>query len=248
MIRIAIPALTTLLSVASLVGLAGWNRSHEPLPALTVTERELPLNSEVVTLEDAANLQLPIVFQWRANPLDTRNWLPEAKLRALGFPLDVPAGDPRALQVYSDLPPRIAWIVLEYDGPTWQEIERRRAVQKQDLRERWADSRLVPVDAGLDVLRGQYTSGQLIVRGIDAINFLTPSSGGPMIYGALRELVPSQLTVPRQYVSTLVGLGPHSLPPSPPDAPRPEFIPRYRVEVGVGRVGIPFIKEIRRVN
>ena len=184
MIRIAIPALTTLLSVASLVGLAGWNRSLEPLPALTVTERELPLNSEVVTLEDAANLQLPIVFQWRANPLDTRNWLLEAKLRALGFPLDVPAGDPRALQVYSDLPPRIAWIVLEYDGSTWQEIERRRAVQKQDLRERWADSRLVPVDAGLDVdvLRGQYPSGHLIVRGIVAINFLTPSSGGPMIY------------------------------------------------------------------
>ena len=253
MTRIAIPALTTLIVVAALVGLNGWNRSLEPLPSLTLTERELPLGSQLMTLEDAAGLQLPLMFQWRSNPLDTRNWLPESKLRALGFPLNVPAGDPTALEVYSDQPPRLAWVVLEYDGPAWKEIEQRRAVQRQQpWRERWADSRLVPVDAGLDihVLRNQYPTGHLIVRGVIAINFLGPSSGGPLLYGLLREIVPSMLTVPREHLPPLLGLAPHSVPAAAvgEPLPLPEFVPRYQVEVGVGRLGIPFIKGIRRVG
>jgi hypothetical protein len=250
MIRVALPALTTLIAVASLVGLAGWNKSSEAQGPLTLTEREMPLGTQLVSIDDGDGLQLPIVFQWRANPLDTLNWLPESKLRALGFPLNVPPGDPNALQIYADLPPRLAWIVLEYDGPAWKEIERRRQVQRQDLRDRNADSRLVPVDAGLDAtaLRNQYSKGHLIVRGVIAINFLGPSSGGPLLYGSLRELVPSMVTVPRQYVPTLVGLAPVSVPPSLPDAPRPELVPRYEVEVGVGRIGIPFIKGIRRLD
>ena len=250
MTRIALPALTTLIAVASLVGLAGWNKSSETQRPLTLTEREMPLSTQLVSLDDAEALKLPIVFQWRSNPLDSRNWLPESKLRALGFPLNVPAGDPNALEVYTDLPPRLAWIVLEYEDPAWQEIERRRAVQREDLRDRGVNSRLVPVDAGLDVeaLRHQYPAGHLVVRGVITINFLGPSSGGPLLYGSLRELVPSMVTVPRQHRPTLVGLAPFSLPPGPPDAPRPELVPRYEVEVGVGRIGIPFIKGIRRLD
>jgi hypothetical protein len=245
-----VPALTTLIAVASLVGLAGWNKSSEAQGPLTLTEREMPLGTQLVSSDDGDGLQLPIVFQWRANPLDTLNWLPEPKLRALGFPLSVPVGDPNALQIYADLPPRMAWIALEYDGPAWKEIERRRLVQRQDLRDRNADSRLVPVDAGLDAaaLRNQYSKGHLIVRGVIAINFLGPSSGGPLLYGSLRELVPAVVTVPRHHVPTLVGLAPFSAPPSLPDAPRPELVPRYEVEIGVGRIGIPFIKGIRRVD
>ena len=251
MIRIAIPALTALIAVASFVGLAGWNRSHEPLPSLTLTEREMPLSTQLVTVEDGDGLQLPLVHQWRSDALDARNWLPEAKLRALGFPLNVPVGDPSAYQVYSDLPPRLAWVVFEYGGPAWQEIERRRAVQRQEAwRVRWADSRLVPVDAGLDVhvLRGQYPTGHLIVRGVIAINFLGSSSGGPLVYGALREIVPSVVTPPRELIPTLIGLAPFSIPPTRPEEPRPELVPRYEVEVGVGRLGIPFIKGIRRLD
>lgn len=251
MTRIALPALTTLIAVASLVGLAGWNKSSEAQSPLTLTEREMPLSTQLVSLDDAEGLNLPIVFQWRANPLDTRNWLPESKLRALGFPLDVPAGDPTALEVYSDLPPRLAWVVLEYDGPAWKETEQRRAVQRQEpWRERWADSHLVPVDAGLDihVLRNQYPTGHLIVRGVIAINFLGPSSGGPLLYGMLREIVPSALTVPREHLPTLVGLAPHLVPPPHEGERRLELVPRYQVEVGVGRLGIPFIKGIRRLD
>jgi hypothetical protein len=250
MIRVALPALATLIAVASLVGLAGWNKSSDAQSPLMLSEREMPLSAQLVSVEDAEGLKLPIVFQWRANPLESRNWLPESKLRALGFPLDVPAGDPSAFEVYADLPPRLAWIVLEYDGPAWTEIARRRAVQREDLRDRNADSRLVPVDAGLDVeaLRTQYPRGHLIVRGVVAINFLGPSSGGPLLYGLLRELVPSMVTVPSEYLPTLVGLAPFSLPPTPPDAPRPELVPRYEVEVSVGRVGIPFVKSIRRID
>jgi hypothetical protein len=250
MARIALPAVTTLITVASLVGLAGWNKSNEAQSPLTLTEREMPLSTQLVSLDDAEGLKLPIVFQWRSNPLDSRNWLPESKLSALGFPLNVPAGDPNALEVYSDLPPRLAWIVLEYQGPAWKEIERRRALQREDFRDRSVDSRLVPVDAGLDVdaLRNQYPTGHLIVRGVVTINFLGPSTGGPLLYGSLRELAPSMVTVPRQQQPTLVGLAPFSESPSAPDAPRPELVPRYEVEVGVGRIGIPFIRGIRRID
>ncbi len=250
MTRIAVPALMVLLVVAAFVGLAGWNRSGERQSSITVSERELPLPAITITRETASGVQLRLSFERRAEPLEARNWLTETKLRALGFPLNVPLGDPSAADTYIDVPPRVAWIVLEYDGPAWKEIEQRRALQRPEIRRGyWASSRLVPVDAGpdFDPLRDRYGAGHLIVRGIVAVSYIGSSGGGPLLYGWVRELVPSTLTVPRNLVSVLEGIEPASISGSVSE-PAPEFEPRYEIDLGVGRLGIPFIKDLRRTS
>src|SRR5687768_1479485 len=190
MTRIAAPALTVLIVVAAFVGLAGWNRSDQRL-TITLTERELPLPR--LSPDDGLGVRLRIAFENRLDPLDARNWLSEPRLRAIGFPLNVPAGAPEAAAAYSGVPTRVAWVVFEYDGAAFQEIERRRALRAPlEQRVERTGPRLVPVDAGLDfdTLRDKYGPGHLILRAVIGLVFLGSSSGGPLVYGSIRELVP----------------------------------------------------------
>lgn len=223
MTRIAVPALAVLLAVASFVGLAGWNRTGEALPALTLTEREATWSQSP---ESRHGAQLHLRYEPRTEPLDARNWLPESKLRALGFPLTVPAGDPAAAAAYANVPARLVWVVLEYDGPAFAEIERRRALRREGLpgTAALAPSRLVPVDAGLDPgpLRAQYGDRHLVVRAILSLGY----SSDPMLYAWVRELVPARVTVPRPVLPVLAGLGPDAAGPSPAAAPSHERPPR----------------------
>ena len=249
MSRIAVPALTVLLAVASFVGVAGWNRSAESQPGLTLTERELWLPWNPVDVDEGIGVQLRFEFERRSDPLDARNWLPEARLRALGFPLNIPPGDPAAHTAYSNTPSRVAWVVFEYNGSAFQEIDRRRAMRREA--DRFADlrppSRLVPIDAGLDgeALRTKYGSGHLILRAVISLAY----SSDPLLYAWIREVVPATVTVPRQMVPLLEGMQArlNRIDPAastPPDA----LSPRYEVDLAIGRLGIPFIKAIRRIG
>ena len=233
MTRIAVPALTIVLVVASFIGLTGWNRSVEIQPSITLTEQELSL-WRPDNPDQNLGVQLDLDFVHRHEPLDARNWLPESRLRTLGFPLNVPPGDPAAAAAYADLPSRLAWVVLEYNGPVFQDIERRRKLRppSDDVPETRL-SRLVPIDAGLDVgaLRKQYGAGHLILRAVISVNY----SSDALVAGWVRELVPSQVRVPRHLVHVVDGI-----------EQRPS--PRYEVELGVGRLGVPFVKAIRRIG
>lgn len=244
MIRIAVPALTILLTVAAFVGLSGWNRSGEPRMVMTLTERELLVSGARDDAEgDHAGLELSIAVEHRRDPLDARNWLPESRLRALGFDLDVPAGAPTAKDVYDHVPPRRAWIVFEYDGPAFRAIERRRALETQDPSRRpgWT-SRLVPVDAGLnfDVLRRSYPSGHLILPGVIGLVFVAPDNGGPLVHGTLQSLTPGTLAVPAALEGVFDGLV------APAEASTPA--PRYEVELAIGELGWPYVRNARRLN
>lgn len=245
MTRIAVPALAVLIAVASFVGLAGWNRAGATLPAMTLTERELTWSWSP---DSRAGEQLYLRFEPRTEPLDARNWLPEPKLRALGFPLTVPAGDPAAAVAYARVPARLAWVVLEYDGPAFAEIERGRALRSEGRPQpsALAPSRLVPVDAGLDPgpLRARYGDGHLIVRAILSLGY----SNDPMLYAWVRELVPAGVTVPRHLVPVLDGLGPDRAMPASGQDPSPAQSPRYEVDVRIGRLGVPFVTAMRRLG
>lgn len=236
--RILIPAVATLVAVASLIAIAGWNRSRDPLVALTLTERELapPYN---VASDDRLALQLHFRFEPREDALDARNWLPEDRLRALGFVLD----DEREL-------PRIAWVVFEYDGASWQEVARRQ--QLLTPRDRFpgagGPSRLVPVDAALDVepLRVRYPSGYLILRAVIALARQRPARGEGILYGRIRALYPPTVTVPRHLEDRLAGLDRQPLIiDNTGDQPRDS--PRYEVDLAVGPLGIPYIRDLRRL-
>jgi hypothetical protein len=249
MTRIAVPVLTVLLAVASLLGVAGWNRSTESQPPLTLTERELGLPWSPVNADQGLGVRLRFEFERRSEPLDARNWLPEARLRDLGFPLNVPTGDPAASAAYADVPSRVAWVVFEYNGPAFQEIERRRALRREanPFADTRPPSRLVPVEAGLDVepLRKKYGAEHLIVRAIISLTY----TSDPLLYAWVRELVPASVTVPRSMLPLLAGLQAPVIrvepaAPQPPDT----WHPRYEVDLGVGQLGIPFVKAIRRIG
>lgn len=238
MIRVAVPALIVMLTIAGLVWAASWNRSGEPRLTLLVTERELPLDSDWDASRDAAGPVLPLVVQHRTDPVDARNWLPESRLRELGFDLDVPVGSPRAAEVYQHVPPRQGWVVLEYDGPAWRAVERQRGLESPDRPWREGASRLVPVDAGSDfeLLRRRYPNGHLIVPAVFGLGYWPVEAGGPLVYGTLQALVPRHVRVP-------AGLRPVFEEVSPSDGGDAE--PRYEVELAIGRLGLPYVRTAR---
>jgi hypothetical protein len=252
MIRIALPAALTLIVVAAFVGASGCNRSGEPLLTLTLTERELslPWNPSPAP-EDDPGLQLQIEVDRRTDPLDARNWLTDDRLRALGFALNVPPGAPEAAETYGRVPPRVVWVAFEYAGPAWREIERRRALRTETevYRARVEPTRLVPVDAAGDVetLRTRYPSGHLILRAVVGVRFHDARSGGPLIAGYLRELVPTAVTVPRDLRPALDGLAP-PVQVASDSGPHGPIGPRYEADIALGRLGIPYLRAIRRLG
>src|SRR5688500_15583643 len=92
MTRVAVPALVVRVVVATLVGVAGWNRSGPPRAVVTLTERELPMPWETSAADEDPGRQLLIEINRRDEPLDALNWLPQSRLRAIGFPFSVAAG------------------------------------------------------------------------------------------------------------------------------------------------------------
>jgi hypothetical protein len=239
--RIAIPGVAALLTVVAFVTLSGWNRSAPPRLQITLSERELRLwNTAPSANGDESGVQLRIEIQRRDDPLDARNWLTEERLRALGFSFDVAPGAPEAQRTYTRALPRIAWVAFELNGPAWRDIERRLALQPDALERQGTaiqDSRLVPVDASLDVdtLLARYPYDHLVLRASIELGFVPPANKGPLVYGRIRELLPSQASVPRGLRDQLLLRG----------AATPV---RYDVELALGRLGIPYLTAISNVR
>ena len=240
MTRVALPALIVLLTVAGFVGAAGWNRSGEPPLVIVMTERELPIAHVNVAPGDDPGARLRIAYEYRHDPLDASNWLPESRLREIGFPFNVPVGSPQAPDAYDRVPPRVAWVVFEYDGPEWRDIARRRALAEVPaVAVPTMPSRLVPVDVGLDFarLRVRYPSDHLILRGVIGLSYVPASRGGPMLHGVLRNVVPSVVAVPYEFRGMVEGLT--------VTAESGAVQPRYEVELAVGSLGLPYIRSLR---
>jgi hypothetical protein len=238
--RVALPALIVLLTVAGFVGAAGWNRSGESPLVIVMTERELPIAHANAAPGDDPGARLRIAYEYRHDPLDARNWLPEARLREIGFPFNVPVGSPHAADAYDRVPPRVAWVVFEYDGPQWRDIARRRALAKATAAPApMMPSRLVPVDVGFDfaALRVRYPSGHLILRGVIGLSYVPASAGGPLLHGVLRDVVPSVVAVPYEFRGIVEELT--------ATADRGAAEPRYEVELAVGSLGLPYIRSLR---
>jgi hypothetical protein len=239
--RIAVPAAVALLTVVAFITLSGWNRSAPARQQITLSERELRLWNTVPSSNgDDSGVQLHIEIQRRDDPLDARNWLTEERLRALGFSFDVAPGAPEAQRAYLRALPRIAWVAFELNGPAWREIERRLAL-RPDAPERHGTmiepSRLVPVDASLDVdtLVARYPKDHLVVRASIELDFLPPANKGPLVFGRIRNVIPSAVTVPREFGDRFLPRG--ARPPS-----------HYGVELAIGRLGIPYVTGISNVR
>jgi hypothetical protein len=254
MTRLIAPAVVVLMVVAGLVAVATWNRTSEPWHVLTVTERELSLVTSAGLLggDDRAP-RLRLQFEQRADPLEARTWLSHDRLRLLGFALHVPPGAPEAAETYRKALPRTGWVVLEYDGPAFAAIDRTRALRREaeGWRELQEPSRLVPVDAGPDAtsLRERYAAGHLVVGAVFQISYVPTEEGGPLVYGWLREVVPSTLTIPRHLRPAVEGLAPlfqRAYRGGSEPVGRTE--PRYAADIATGPLGVPYVRALRLLN
>jgi len=246
-IRVVVNIIPVLLAVGWLVATGVWNRT-EAVVRVTLTAREAAWQAGEGTMPP----RLWITWEPRADPLDARNWLTYDRLRRLGFDLSVPAAAPSADRIYERMLPRRAWVVFEHDGDAWQAIERRRQLAPgEDGGDRFASSsRLVPVDAGPEAaeLAERYGDGRhLIIPAWIELQWVGPETGGPLVYGTIRALDPPSITVPSRLAGYLRALAPAApdRPPGTPPAARAVTTPRYDVELAVGRLGIPWIVEIR---
>lgn len=251
--RLLLPLIALVVTVGGLLGCAAWNRG-EVRQRLTLTERELnlPWQWQNRTADDDAELRLPIGWERRDGPLDERTWLTEDKLREIGFNLSTPAGAPEADRAYRRALPRLGWVVLEYDGPAWRDIERRRRLfaNVPEPRLPLEPSRLVAIDAGADrdaLARRHADAPTLILPAIFQLAFLPPDTpGGPLVYGYLHSLVVNEVTVPRRLRPALADLRTplRAREDSPPSATPP----RFEVDLAVGRSGFPWITDVRQTR
>jgi len=229
-------ALIAITNAVALVGVA-WNRSGEPESELTLTQRELRWPYSYGFDEEGAGLALDI--RWRVltagqADLDYFNyhgapeWLDRAKLESLGFDLSRRSSAARMDRRYERLLPREALLVLELDGPAFQQaLERARervakeaareaagsgkkgsrdpaqSAAEQLKREETSGSRLFAVDAGLDAaaLRAKYPdrARYAIVKGIVRAQFNRNRSGEGEFTGHVENLVNRQVNVPIEF-------------------------------------------------
>ena len=196
-LRIAAWAGLALIVATNAVALAGaaFNRAGEPQATLKLGEREL--TPPYVWYGKTENSGLSLRLRWESLPPLTSTphgsgiyfgnsspgWLDGAKMRELGFdsgpatpPPQFDSRAPRHVAL-----PREVFIVLEFNGPAYQEYVRRAGVRMHDTDAattprasdlddaQHVDSRLFAVDAGLDAsaLRARYPDRTMyaVVRG-----------------------------------------------------------------------------------
>jgi hypothetical protein len=251
MSRLVVAALVLLLSIGGLLAAAAWNRGASQ--RIVLTERELTLPAWWAYRSEAGGddrvLRLRVDWQPRSDPQEARLWLPDVKLREMGFTTGVPAGAPEAASFYGRSLPRVAWVAFEYDGPAW-----RRLVQELSMTPRAPsldrESRLVPIDAGLDPerLRQRHAEGPVVVLpAIIRMRFESHPTRGPSVWAVVDRLALPDVSVPVNLRERLNAFrhgspAPFSAEPVTPPAPR------YEVVLRVGRFGAAWVEEIRNLE
>jgi hypothetical protein len=269
----------TLIVLTNAAALAGafLNRNAEAESRTTLSERELAL--PYGGYRQAENSGLALQLNWRVldeNPDHWDHgyarhggqpaWLDAAHLATLGFDTTAGAATSEARQRFTRQLPRQVLLLLELEGPTWQQaVSRARenaarqtaaaaanpdseqfAKQAEAGRARVAieethASRLFVIDAGLDAdaLRRRYPdrSRHLIVRGS-----VRPAERGQdgdhHLAGHVSQIAIAQVNVPFALRPVLEPLR---------NAPRPvpdQQAPRYEVQLAIGQRLEPWIERV----
>jgi hypothetical protein len=139
-----------------------YNRSGEPEATITLTERELPVESFWEYSRGKENSGISLRLFWRRfpiweysneNSLSDTTWFDKTKLESIGFRCSMPVTDPEAEIYYNKQLSRKSFAVLEYDGGAWQEWLRRateREKPKKVACYQETSSRLFVIDVGND--------------------------------------------------------------------------------------------------
>ena len=271
-----------LIVLTNAVALGGvwWNRSPPAESTLTLSERELGLPWR--SLRTGENSGLALDLRWRVVDRDggellsgfpynggSPAWLDGARMAALGFQVGDLQSDEGRRRYLRQLP-RQAILVLELDGPAWQQAlaaardhaerhgaaaaanagskefaERAKRAKEALAREEHANSRLFVVDAGTD-------AGQLRQKYPDRDRFM-------LLSGTVRPFLRDRQREPTQPGGriTRIDIGklhvPHGLRDAIEalDAPAPGELAgqnRFSATVSVGQRLEPWIVSIEPVS
>jgi hypothetical protein len=225
------------ISNALTLGAAAWNRWGGPRNTLELTDRELALplfrepedtGIELSLVSSDETPRAVSVTSWLKGKRIGRiehTWLDPAKLRELGFNVDVGPSDPDAGKHYDLTLPRYAYVVLEFDGPAFagwigdreRQVDSVRRDVEQGLKgreeltdaeallalDRLTRSRLFPVDAGLDAaeLLRRHPDRQryLILRGIVAPELFRDEGQPPVLRGRISQLLAQRVHAPLKF-------------------------------------------------
>lgn len=226
------------------LGLGWLNRHGGERGAMTLTERELPTTSA-----DPESTATILRLAWTR--LDD-NGFPCEKIRPLGFTC---LAQPRPSDSYEmRQPPRNGYVVLEYEGPAWEQVRKRHEAEAAELAARnpsashyWAwntESHLVAIDLGVDpgALRRAYPdeSRYLITAArISARPSGMRDSQMTTLTGFVDMLLPSTINVPLPWSATINAATRAHLN-QPPQSWRPTFT----VTLRYGRFLEPWVVDV----
>lgn len=264
--------LIVLVNALILAG-AAYNRSGEADSRLQLSERELsPTYGRSWSLHENDHASLGLV--WRILPAQDKEfadypgvhnfggtpaWFDENKLQALGLQLPAATGSEQNWRGHRQ---REVILVLEYDGPTYQQaltraraahaeenrllaanpdkkefVQRSQTAQKRLESEENENSRLFVIDAGLDAaaLRARYAERDryLLARGRVSA-YLQPSAdpSRPTRQGSIDRLSIQEISVPVE------------LQPALRAQPDRNNRPRFQATLAVGKRLEPWLLEI----
>jgi hypothetical protein len=272
---------------AMVLGAALWNRWGGPRAQIELTERELtmPLSREKddtgVVLTLMTTDQVPAIrmayenYPWRRASAFDHPWLDRAKLRSLGFDVDLDPTDASAKDYYGKALPRPVFVAFELDGDAWRgwlarqekriealsaeadgaALAARRLAVDREMR-----SRLTAVDADTDAeaLQHRYPDSRryLVVPAVINPEVVESPNAPPTLVGKISQLVVEQVLVPLALVPRLEPFLPRitgrelrektrAAATSGLPAPTP---PRYRAVVAFGRRREPWLVSVTPIE
>ena len=238
--KYALIAGVVLILVTNTVALSGiyYNRSGEADSTVTLTERELALPYRWAFNKENSGLALRLnwnvvgpeedqdYYSYRGR---TPHWLDESKLDELGFDIAREKQRRKARQSRRSILPREAFLVLEYDGESYQTLVKRAERQMRDKRHlvnrnpkrkefkrdlknakeyvqklKQSETRLIVIDASLDrnALRDKYAdrTRYIIVKGQVRMQVsYDDDKKAAIINGYIKGLNVNQINIPKEY-------------------------------------------------
>lgn len=256
-----------LVIVVNAIVLSGvaYNRSGTATAHLILSARELPLSWGYGS-EENTGLSLRIVW----NHSTDKTILTQEKLESLGFSFPE-TREIRSPKNTKQPLPRKAYAVLEYNGNAWvqllkkrqddlaKSLENAKTDQQREMLQKNYDqfeknaSRLVLVDVGVNPtsLRAQYsdTGKYLITQArVTAYAYFKGNKNNPFKYeinGAISELLPDTIYVPRQFHNLIQKPG-QRRPAYYDWNYRPDNIslPQYQVTLDYGKRYEPWVESV----
>ncbi len=263
-------ALVLVVNAYVLSGVA-YNHSGEPEATITLTEREMPVESfwEYSSRKEDSGISLRLLWnryaRWEYSIENSRSdiaWFDKTKLESIGFKCSMPVTDPDAEIYYTKQLLRKSFAVLEYDGEAWQEWLRRtmeREKPKKVACYRETSPRLFVIDVGNDPERLRQLhpdrSKFIIVPAKVGIDYRRSAAGmgqkreQPILRGYVAEVLVNEINVPhnlKQRLEEIRKTAVREKVEACGDAMfQRRYKPSYMVTLHVGRRYEPWIADIR---